>query len=218
MTEEHKRRLYPSLEERKRFEAFLRMPHTGLIRLLPETFCRYDPRIVKVGGSCVDPIPPVPGGGSFYSFSRNKYQAGLRAELWSSNNLFYTGFAGSVIGLITPLGDVPLEKITVQSPGVDYLSNFAAPGEAAEAERQFQRIRASFRVGEYTYGVTAPVRESTTYAMRSITYTDDDSPGTKALRPIDVLVVFRVVGKAPDGSVTILWKELRRQKTAKLAA
>src|SRR3954451_8392333 len=99
MTEEHKRRLYPSNEEKDRFQAFLSMPRTGLVRLLPQIFCREDPRVVKADGSCFDAIPPVPGGGSFYSFSRNKYQVGLRAELWLSDNLFHAGFAGSVIGL-----------------------------------------------------------------------------------------------------------------------
>jgi hypothetical protein len=215
MTEAHKHLLYPSAEERERFAAFLRQPHTGLVRLLPETDCQEDSRVVRAENSCLEAVPPVPGGGSFYSFASGSHQAGRLADLWLKDGRFRVGFAGENLSIMTALGDVPLEAVSLQSRGADYLSGFAPPGSDADAQRQYERNRAGFRVSGQTYGISAAASENTTYVLRSITYKEGDALD-KIRQPTDVLVSFRVVGKAADGSVTILWKVLRRRPGPRL--
>ena len=215
MTAEHKRLLFPSDEERSAFAAFLRQPHTGIMRLLPQSDCRQDPRMLHAGGSCVDAIPPVPGGGSFYSFRSGGHQWGPRADVWLRDGVFRVGFAGESLGFLTALGDVPLDAVTLGSAGVDYLNEFSPPTSLAEAQRQYELNKVGFRVRNHVYGAAMYVRPAMTYVLRSITCRADNEESKKR-KPADVLVSFRVVSRAPDGSVTLVWKELQRRKSPKL--
>lgn len=217
LTEEHKRLLFPSAEERDAFASFLRQPHTGIVRLLSQGDCRVDPRVLHASSSpsCADAIPPVPGGGSFYSFRSGGHQWGLRADVWLRDGVFRAGFAGESLGFLTALGDVPLEAVTLDSAGVDYLAGFSPPTSLAEAQRQYELNKVGFRVRNHVYGAAMYVRPGMTYVLRSITYRAD-SEQSKQRKPADVLVSFRVVSRAADGSVTLLWKELKRRKSPKL--
>lgn len=217
LTEEHKRLLSPSAKEREAFASFLRQRHTGLVRLLSQGDCRVDPRVLYAGSSpsCADAIPPVPGGGSFYSFRSGGHQWGLRADVWLREGVFRAGFAGESLGFLTALGDVPLEAVTLDRAGVDYLAAFSPPTSLAEAQRQYELNKVGFRVRNHVYGAAMYVRPEMTYVLRSITY-KADSEQSKQRKPADVLVAFRVVSRAPDGSVTLLWKELQRRKSPKL--
>ena len=67
----------------------------------------------------------------------------------------------------------------------------------------------------HSYSMAAPVRADTTYVLRSITYKVGNNLD-EARKPVDVLVVFRVVHKSVEGDVTLLWKELQRKKSPKL--
>jgi hypothetical protein len=217
LTQEHKRLLFPSAEERDAFAAFLRQPHTGMVRLLPQSDCPLDPRLIHADSSCVDSIPPVPGGGSFYSFRSGGHQWGPRADVWLRGGAFRAGFAGESLGFLTALGDVPLEAVTLDSAGVDYLNEFSPPTSLAEAERQYELNKVGFRVRNHVYGAAMYVRPGMTYVLRSITYRADNEQ-SKRRKPADVLVSFRVVSRAADGSVTLVWKELQRRKSPKLKA
>jgi hypothetical protein len=206
MTAEHKQRLYPTEAERASFAALLRADGTGLARLLPYTRCAIDPRIVSVGGSCADRVPPVWGGGSFYSFRAGKHHLAPYSDIALRDDLFNAGFMKHAVGLLTTLGDVPLDAVTLQSNAVRPFLKFVPARTLDETERDFQRSRAWLEVPEQTYGPTAPVRENTTYVLRSIAFEP------KRSKPSDVLVAFRVTRKDADGAVTIVWKRLQKPK------
>lgn len=215
MTEEHKLRLYPSAVEKGKFATFLRQPRTGLVRLLQSGECEDDARVVQAVGPCLDAISPVPGGGTFYSFASRSHQLRQLADLWLKGHLFRAGFAGSVLGVLTILGDVPLESVRPESPGANYLSTLTSPSSLSEARNQYRQNTTGFRMMGHQYGMTAPVRQNTTYILRSTTYKFGDDLD-KRRKLDDVLIAFRVVGTTADGSVTLLWRELRRQKTPKI--
>jgi hypothetical protein len=215
MTEEHRRRLSPSAEERARFATFLRQPQSGLVRLLPQSYCGTDPRVLEVGNACLDAIPPVPGGGSFYSFWSSEHESARLSDVWLKDGMFRAGVAGEALGVLTALGDVPLEYVTLQTPGVAYLAQFVPPTTIADAQRQHAQSNIGFSVTGRAYGSAAQVRPDATYVLRSIIYRSDSSLN-KTRKPSDVLVSFRVVSKAEDGSVTLLWRELARSKPPKL--
>ncbi len=214
MSAEHKLRLYPSAGERERFAAFLRQPRTGLVRLLQSGDCEDNPRVIQTG-SCWDAVPPVAGGGTFYSFTHSSHELRQLSDLWLEGDVFRAGFAGSVLGLMTMLGDVPLEAVGPESVGVKYLAELVPPRSLAEARTQYRRNNAGFRVLGNKYGVAVPVRLDTTYLLRSTTYKFGDELD-KQRKLDDVLIAFRVVGTTFDGNVTLLWKEMRRQKTPKI--
>ena len=56
----------------------------------------------------------ISGGGAYYSFTRLTHEYGywLATSTWMQGWLS-TGFAGADYGILTTLGDVPLENITV---------------------------------------------------------------------------------------------------------
>ena len=98
------------------------------------------------------------------------------------------------------LGNVPLEKVTIERDGVKFLATYNPPSTLTEARVEQRRARdGTRRIGWYGYKEDAPVTVNQTYALRSIDF--DHS---------DVLVAFRVVRKEIDGRVIILWKTLKR--------
>jgi hypothetical protein len=206
MTAEHKRRLYPSDAERVAVAALLKQNGTGLARLLPYTGCVVDPRIVNAGASCADRMPPVWGGGSFYSFRMKNHHLAVDSDIALRDNLFNVGFMKHTLGLLTTLGDVPLDAVTLESKAVRPFLKFVPAGTPAETEEAFKRSRAWLEAPDYVYGSTAPVRENTTYVLRSLAF---ERGGHKRS---DVLVAFRVTRKDADGAVTVAWKQLQKPK------
>jgi hypothetical protein len=206
LTEEHRQRLYPTDAERASLAALLREDGTGIMRLLPFTGCVVDPRIVNVAGSCADQVPPVWGGGSFYSFRVKKHHLASYADIGLRDNLFNVGFVEHSLGLIAALGDVPLEAVTLHSQAVRPFLKLAPLKTLAETEQEFTRSRPWLEVPGHVYGATAPVGENTTYVLRSITFEPNRN------KPSDVLVAFRVTRKDADGAVTVVWKQLQKSK------
>jgi len=199
--------LSPSAEDRAAFAEFLKQPKTGLIRLFPRGL--YDDRLT------------ISGGGAYYSFTRLTHEYGLGSDIMlqtppSTPNDdyvpppiaeydFQTVFAGANYGLIVTLGDVPLDKVTLEYDGVKFLSDYNPPSTEPKARIEQRRAREGIRRGWRGYRWNAPVTVNYTYALRSIDY-----------RNSDVLVSFRVVRKEIDGSLVILWKMLKRFPTPKL--
>ena len=205
MTAEHKRRLYPSEAERASLAALLRQDGTGLMRLLPYTGCVVDPRILRVG-SCADRLPPVWGGGSFYSFRDKKHHLAVYSDIALRDNLFNVGFMKHTLGLLTTVGDVPLDAVTLHSQAVRPFLKLVPAGTLDETVEAFKRSRAWLEAPNYIFGPTAPVRENTTYVLRSLAFERNRS------KPTDVLVAFRVTRKDGDGAVTVAWKRLQKPK------
>jgi hypothetical protein len=206
MTAEHKRRLYPSDAERASLASLLRQDGTGLARLLPYTGCVVDPRILKVGGSCADKIPPVWGGGSFYSFRMKKHHLAVYSDIALRDNLFNVGFMRHTLGLLTTVGDVPLDAVSLHSKAVQPFLKLVPARTLDETVEAFKRSRAWLEAPDYIYGPTAPVRENTTYVLRSMAFERNRS------KPSDVFVAFRVTRRDADGAVTVAWKRLQKSK------
>jgi hypothetical protein len=180
--------LAPSEKDRAKYAAFLSQPDTGLIRLLPrETF--------------QDKLS-FQGGGAYYSFARLTHEYGFGSDIELQQNQFSVGFAGADFGFITKLGKIPIEDVTLEHPGAQFLSTFAAPALDAEAREQSRRGGVGFDVNGFTYKSRLPVKKKNSYLLRSVSY--DRS---------DLLVAFRVVSLDDDGSVVIVWKILKKFPT-----
>lgn len=204
LTDAQKRVLYPSATEKATFAALLREEGTGIIRLLP--FCDTDPRVLNVKGSCADGLPRIPGRGAFYSFKTENHEAKAYSDLSLDSNEFRVGFANNAVGAITTLGDVSLDALTLQSSAVAPLLLLAPAKTLEETVRLYKQSRAVLASAHHTYGTASPAQLNTTYVMRSTAY----KPNGR--NPTDVIVAFRVTRQDADGSVTIIWKQLRTPK------
>jgi hypothetical protein len=185
--------LAPSEKDRASYAEFLAQPDTGLIRLLPrETF--------------QDKLT-IEGGGAYYSFSRLTHEYGYGSDIELQLGQFSVGFAGANFGFLTRLGKVPIEEVTLNHPGAQFLATFVAPTAEPEARDQQRRSSSGFDVNAFTYRSRVPVKRKNAYLLRSVYY--DVS---------DVLVAFRIASMEADGSVVIAWKILKKFPVPKLAA
>jgi hypothetical protein len=194
--------LRPTKAEYATHAEFLKQPHVGLVRLLPPSL-----KVVSVDqlGKEKPAGPKVPGGGAYYSFTKLNHVPGYWADLKLSEGNLEVAFGPDVVGAITILGDVPLDSLTSDSPGVSTLATYARPLMSDRAKRDNERFKSGVTLAGYSLLTQAPVHENTTYALRSIAYGRSD-----------LLVTVRVVKKNDDGSVLLLWKRIDKLSKPKL--
>lgn len=183
--------LAPSAEDRAAFAEFLRQPDTGLIRLV--TRGKYDRILVMAGG------------GSYYSFARLTNEYGYGSDIELQHDEFLVGFAGADWGYFTKLGDVPLEMVTLDHPAVPFLAALNASSPESGVREQQRLSRSGVMINGLIYARTVPALVNNTYVLRSISYHNSD-----------VLVAARVVRQDADGSMSLLWKMLKKFPTPEL--
>ena len=189
-----KRFLSPSEEDKARYAEFLRQPNTGLIRLLPRE--KYD-RDAK--GAMT-----IRGGGAYYSFVRLTHEYGYGSDIELSNGVLSTGFAGANYGIITSLGDTPLENVSLETAQV--LAAHVPPSELPKARIEQRKWSNGEIVESTNYRNRVGLAANSTYLLRSIDY--DTS---------DVLVALKVVRMDSDDSAVILWKLVKKYPTPVLS-
>jgi hypothetical protein len=177
--------LLPSDEDFFAFRDFLHPPATGLIRLMPRE--KYDGKML------------VRGGGSYYSFTRLTHAYGYGSDIGFEQGTLRVGFAGADFGFLTVIGDVPVDSVTLDRPGVSYLAALNTPTTESEARQHQQRASTGFEADGFFYKNALPVAVNTTYALRSTSFTQSD-----------VLVAFRVTRQDADGSLILAWKMLKK--------
>jgi len=192
--------LAPSLSDRTAFAAFLQMPNTGLIRLLPREV--YDSHTAHKKS----PVS-IPGGGAYYSFAAFTHVYGYGSDIELSQSWLSVGFAGADYGMLTMLGDVPLAEISDKDPRTKFLASYRPPSRESQARAEARRfsIRGGVTMDGLNYQRRQPAFENWSYLLRSISYDRTD-----------VLVAFRVIRRDKDGSVIIAWKRLKQYPAPQL--
>lgn len=166
---------------------------------------------VKVIERCAE-VPPVEGDGSFYSFRfRNNY--GVFKDWWDirlSGNKFMVGNE-IVQAVIAKVGDIdPAEADKL--PETKFLSEYKPKKNLAQIKEQAKLLENGFSVNGFTYFNQAPVELNQTYVLRFVAYLlkgELFNHYGAANTGIDALISFKVVGQEKDGSLIVLWKELR---------
>jgi len=177
---------------------FLTQPDTGVVRLLPREI--YD-----------SPVHPekrltVQGGGSYYSFTRLTHEYGNGTQIGLEQGHFLTSFAGADYGMLTNLGDVPLEAVNLEHAAVKFLATYERAINESQARSEYLRFGTGVNNEGASYKTRQPVTVNNSYVFRGIHYSDSD-----------VLVAFRVTRKDSDGSVIIIWKLLKKYPKPELA-
>lgn len=193
--------LAPSEADRLAFAEFLRMRNTGLIRLLPR-------EVVDSETYPKAKQSKIRGGGAYYSFATLTHAYGYGSDIELDHDKLSVGFAGADYGMLTNIGDTPLEQITLDDMRAQPIAGYRSLRSLSEARKEYRRLNSAEGVtlDGVPYHKRLPVQENSTYLLRSIVY--DES---------DVLVGFRVVRKDTDGSVIIVWKLLKKYPVPKLA-
>ncbi len=92
--------LAPSEEDRIAYATLLRQSDTGIIRLIPRE-------------------NKLTIGGAYYSFTRLTHEYGSGSDISLEQDFLSVGFAGADYGMLTNIGDVSLEDITLLR-SIDY--------------------------------------------------------------------------------------------------
>jgi hypothetical protein len=130
-------------------------------------------------------------------------------------------------GIISEIGDVDLNSIDQASKELEFLDNFKQKDTLAEVKEQSDALRNGISFNNFTYFNSSPVKLNSTYVLRSIDYSsiraereflklfppEKQMQAKKAYKRVDkradLTIVLKVVGLEEDGSVIILWKELK---------
>ena len=190
------------------YKDFLKSVRTGIVRLADVDACK------KIEGCTVNSMP---GNGTSFSFRLANYRTPSMADLLFKDGKFcVSGVLDN--GYLISLGDVSLDSITNKYEGLSPLRKF----KVAKSIKEFKEIDKELSDKPETQRSSALL--DNTYALRSVAYR-----GT-ALRTIsnfkynalafdersDVTVVFRVIRKHEDGSMTIIWKLMNSQDSPEL--
>jgi hypothetical protein len=196
--------LAPAPDDRIAFKSFLEEKNTGLIRLLPR-------QVVDRGVFIADRKLNLRGGGAYFSFAHLTHSYGYGSDIQLERDQLSVGFAGADYGMMTNIGDVPLEHITPDDVRTQQIASYRPPRPESEARAEYRRTSSheGMSFDGLIYRKQLPVQENSTYLLRSISYKSGD-------RGTDVLVAFRLVRKDTDGSVIIAWKLLKRYSAPEL--
>ncbi len=215
-SKEELKSLAPKPELVKKYDEFLRQPNTGLTKLIKDTGCAENTKIVVATDDCLKYT--MPGAGSSFSFRVKNYRIPRLADVTFTENSFQA--AGNLLqGIFVNVGDVPLDKVGLQTDGVRFLTDFQPDVEYEKAKTIDRQLSVGIRQGNFLYRRGLYAVEKTTFVLRSIAYNGKYFRAIKGVtynefgfdNRRDVIVAFRIVDRDGEGNVTIIWKELQRK-------
>jgi hypothetical protein len=219
----------PRPEDLTAYKEFLREPHTGIFRIFPDLGCGSQ-YMVQVSGDC----EKIYFGGTSHSF--REYSFSKDDLRFFPQELISDGFFSQ--GILVRLGDVDPATVGLTADGMKFINDLTAPAAMAEARSQYLKFTEGIEAGGYQYKTSVRPESNMTYGFRLIAYRigndvtlriqEDFRHGRKSDDKFrfaqlqeddrkDLTMVFRIIRIEDDGSLTILWKELRHQAAPKLA-
>lgn len=199
-------------EDVNNFHEFLETLNTGIVRLHDLLNCQRSKKKCAEGLS---------GQGSSYSFRDNVYVEKSFSDILFENSSFHIQGLNT-LGFLVDLSNHPLETLVLESDGIREMAEFEPSNQLAEVEKHLSIARNGFQVGNYIYKTSLPLKENTSYAFRSIVYrvvgkasnaekAENEKP--EGSRRRDIILIFRLIRKHDDGSISLLWKQLQDKES-----
>lgn len=205
-------RLSPDQTYFDQFADFLKDKNAGLALLYPDQGCDQGKTVnVQEIERCADFLP-IRGGGSFYSF-RNRTNLNNNGT-WADIH-FIDGrlvFGGRMLfGMVRNIGDIDLEKLSINSPQLKFLRKYKPKKKSSALEQEGQKLA---RGQLDSFAASAAVLPNSTYILRSVAFRHRTFYSLD--NRVDVIVAFRVIAHESDGSLVLLWRELRSRQSPQL--
>jgi hypothetical protein len=226
MTEAQKKILSPSPENLTTFATFLREPNTGLFRLLRAATYEFSHTVAADRDP--DAVIPLLGGGAYYSFTEKTHKFGPWSDIHLEGHRLVASPTSKAVGIMTDLGDVPLDSIDIDTIGLGFVAKLVPPKTYSDLADLHRRAINGFEANSFAYGSVITPTPNVTYALRSISYKKDgylvqpNDPYTRVdisrigYDGSDILIAFRILRPNEDGSLEILWKRLQRYQNPKI--
>lgn len=200
---------------------FLKAPNTGIVKLNADYSCISVTDVVVATEKCIS--FKMPGAGAAFSFRTDSYRVLRLADVILLDGVFRTGGVLQQV-IMTNIGDVAIDDVTLNTKGMKYLVDLKPVRDSNEFTRFDGEIVKGIEADGFLYGKARPVKEDSTFALRSIAYRGKYMRSVDGItydelnfdKRRDVIVAFRVIDKDPAGNVTIIWKRLREVEAPKL--
>lgn len=215
----------PHQEDVDKYSNLLNQKNTGIFRLFPDLGCGGQ-LLVNANDDCANAVSLSWSYSFIYKYHGNSDFYDIRLK---DQSLIADGFLSQSI--VTKLGDVDLETANLKTKGIKFLDDFNPERKSIKAKAQFAQIAKTVNSDGFVYGKMANLDENVTFGMRIIAYKLSDANRENHLqrnkinteeeqkflalaytKRKDKIIVFRIIRKDLDGSVTILWKELSDKK------
>lgn len=214
--------LAPNQEDLQTFAGFLREKNTGLIKLIADKNCSNDFNVTVSTPYCLK--YSMPGAGSAYSFRIESHWLKHLGDIVFKEGKFYSSLGTLSHGIMVNISDVPLDRIDLQNKAFQTLKGFQPTNDFEKAANFASLLERGIKGEGFIYGSILPVKENSTYLLRSIAYKGEFFRTVDKIeynefdfdKRKDVIIAFRVVRFNPDESVTILWKELDKKDSPKI--
>lgn len=211
-----------------RYAAFLKLPGTGIVKILTEKACTYveDEKFDNTIKRC--PSDFIRGGGQYFSFRQKDFTKSSWADIgFKGDWIFSLGIFNQ--GILVNLGDAPLENLSLTDKGVRYLNNFQPSTDVRQADKQYAEFEHGVVDENLTYKQILPAETGKTYALRVVAYEADFYREIERKKKIiklyplkgdlreDLIIAFRIIDRDSEGNITLLWRELQRKKAPVLS-
>jgi hypothetical protein len=212
----------PSTTVLQKYSAFLSQPNTGVFKLLPDAGCASNERVISAKEDCIK--YSMPGAANSFSFRTESYRIRHLADLTlDGGDLRIPGIF--MHAMMTNIGDVPIEDISLASPGLQGLTSFVPSTKAEDVVEIDAQYSKGVENSGFLYLKQTAAEINSTYAFRVVAYRGKVVRSANGVpyneldfdKRKDVIVTFRVVQKGEeDGSVTIVWKQLAEAEAPKI--
>ena len=214
----------PDRADVDKYREFLKQDDTGIFRLYPDFDCA-SRRTISVAGECANQVHR----GSTFSFRGSRRFSDVR---YNNGRLTGNGFLSHEI--FVDLGDVSIDDLNLNSPGVAFLDSLVPSSEFASANKQFLDFARGIEFSGMTFSRSVVPQVDRTYAVRIVAFDNGNSlqnrlwrrtrpePMLRAFhalhwdKRIDIVVVFRIIRFEDDGNITVVWKQLNRKKAPEI--
>ncbi len=207
--------LMPSQILITQYENFLKQPNTGIFKLSGDSNCAINTNVIVATENCLS--NSIPGAGTAFSFRVNSHRMLHLADLILEKEVIKTdGILQQ--GLMVSLGNIELEGVSAQTPGVKFLFDFRPANNLEEFQKIDQELSNGITADGLIYRLGFYAGDKTTFALRSIAYRGKVARSVSGIsyneldfdKRKDVVIIFRIIEKGSNGDITILWKELSR--------
>ena len=220
-TREELKAIAPNPRLVQKYAAFLRQDNTGLTKLAADAGCAASTKVIVATANCMKYT--MPGAGFAYSFRVDNYRIPRLADIIFTDNSFQA--SGVLLhGIFVNIGDVPLDKVNLQTKGLKFLVDFKPEPDYKKGKELSERLTEGIERDGFLYRRGLYSQDDTTFVLRSVAYSGKYFRSISNItyneftfdRRRDIMVAFRIVERGADGSVTILWKELSDKKSPKI--
>lgn len=201
-----------------KYAEFLKGKKTGIARLFPDRGCDKGIVVSVAALERCGTTAPIKGAGSRFSFRLNKlpdyasldfiqYLIG-ESDIHFVDGKFVVG-TESIQDIIADIGEIELDDVALKSDAAKFLRSFKPANTVAKVAVQNQNLAAGVSENGFVYSTSVAITLDRTYLLRSIAFRTREYG---SFWNTDVLTAFKVVGQETDGSVVILWKELKESR------